>query len=604
MATIKVRVQGEISTNLTPEVKLVCQNDKYDVEFEFDESWANSNFKTALFIYNGQLIAIPFDGNICKIPALYDTQLLHIGVKSNDVVGLHTTTPARVGYLLSANDLTSNKIPEPTKDVYDEIIALINKYIGQGGGGSGGTDEERVREIVAEETADLVAKDERDEFVKGGLTENEEEWTDEEKEKACETIGAVQQNYIDEKISVINLTLEQSGLLKKYKQPITQEYNERVTADGANVLDGSKAVIKKVVGSTVACRNLFNPDRTEQDAGAVSNTTQRVFEENKYFVGFTSNNYYYRDNVSNFLYNNGEISYKATNPANSAYGVGFAFFANEGEQYTVSYTAMNAKVSVAFYKADGTYVSNVETNTFTIPTGCNTFVVVFNPTDGNAVISVRNIQIEKGTTATEYQPYFTGLKSASFGGIESTNADGTETETLDFPKTETPLGTTIDFENKKITNYGVDLVLTGTENWLMRGQTFNDVNQFYAILLDDTKYNFGEGVCTDFDRMTALNDKVGFAIGSMNRALYLSVNKTQFTSIDDLKSWLAQRYASGNPVTIRYVSETLQKEESFTEGNEYTAYKGGTEKVLENDGAEFGSDNTLTQDYILVTEVK
>jgi hypothetical protein len=38
MATIKVRVNGEIATNLTPEVRLVCQNEKYDVEFEFDES--------------------------------------------------------------------------------------------------------------------------------------------------------------------------------------------------------------------------------------------------------------------------------------------------------------------------------------------------------------------------------------------------------------------------------------------------------------------------------------------------------------------------------------------------------------------------------------
>lgn len=133
MATIKVRVQGEIATNLTPEVKLVCQNDKYDVEFEFDESWANSNVKTALFIYNGKVLPIPFDreqdGNVCKIPALYETELLHIGVKSNDVEGLHTSTPAKVGCLLSANDLTSNKIPEPSKDVYDEIIKLLNEYI-------------------------------------------------------------------------------------------------------------------------------------------------------------------------------------------------------------------------------------------------------------------------------------------------------------------------------------------------------------------------------------------------------------------------------------------------------------------------------------------
>jgi hypothetical protein len=141
MATIKVRVQGEIATNLTPEVRLVCQNEKYDVEFEFDESWANSNFKTALFIYNGKSIAVPFDreqnGNVCKIPALYDTELLHIGVKSDDIGGLHTSTPARVGCLLSANDIANGEIPNPTPNQYDEIIALLNMYITGGGSGEG-----------------------------------------------------------------------------------------------------------------------------------------------------------------------------------------------------------------------------------------------------------------------------------------------------------------------------------------------------------------------------------------------------------------------------------------------------------------------------------
>lgn len=159
MATIKVRVNGEIATNLTPEVKLVCQNDKYDVEFEFDESWSKSNFKTALFIYNGKSIAVPFDrgqnGNVCKIPSLYDTELLHIGVKSDDIGGLHTSTPARVGCLLSANDIANGEIPNPTPSQYDEIIALLNLYIS--GGGSGGTDEERVREIAGEIVDDKIA---------------------------------------------------------------------------------------------------------------------------------------------------------------------------------------------------------------------------------------------------------------------------------------------------------------------------------------------------------------------------------------------------------------------------------------------------------------
>lgn len=163
MATIKVRVNGEIATNLTPEVKLVCQNDKYDVEFEFDESWSNSNVKTALFIYNGKVLPVVFDreldGNVCKIPALFDTELLHIGVKSDDYVGLHTSTPAKVGCLLSANDITSDKISKPTQEVYDQIIELLNKYLTSvGGGGSGGVDEETVKNLIKQETTNLQPK--------------------------------------------------------------------------------------------------------------------------------------------------------------------------------------------------------------------------------------------------------------------------------------------------------------------------------------------------------------------------------------------------------------------------------------------------------------
>lgn len=300
MATIKVRVQGEIATNLTPEVRLVCQNDKYDVEFEFDDSWENSNFKTALFIYNGKSIAVPFDreqnGNVCKIPALYETELLHIGVKSSDVEGLHTTTPARAGCLLSANDIVNGKIPNPTPSQYDEIIALLNQYLTGGGSGEpidlkdyqkkvddglqttdktivgainevnakasqpsggGGLTEEEVKEIVQETLPDWVEQDEkptytyeeitekpdlvedigssiaeetnvltielkdksgkviastevtipkggetpdlsayvktedRDEFVKGGITENSLTLTDGEKARACDWVGAV-----------------------------------------------------------------------------------------------------------------------------------------------------------------------------------------------------------------------------------------------------------------------------------------------------------------------------------------------------------------------------------------------------------------------------
>lgn len=211
---------------------------------------------------------------------------------------------------------------------------------------------------------------------------------------------------------------------------------------------------------------------------------------------------------------------------------------------------------------------------------------VFLPTDTN--IADIKTQIEIGDEVTEYVPYVSSK--------------------LLFPEIENPFGQTIDFETKKITDYGVDVVLTGTENWVMRGETFKDVNQFYALLLDGSKYNFGEGVCTDFDRITSLINEVGFAIGSHNAALYLSVDETQFTSVDELKAWLAQRYADGNPVTIRYISSELQSSRDMTaeelanlnfsdDGATYTPIENGIEYQAGNSNAVYGANNAVTQLY-------
>lgn len=460
MATIKVRVQGEIATNLTPEVKLVCQNEKYDVEFEFDEDWSNSNFKTALFIYNGQLIAIPFDGTICKIPALYETELLHIGVKSNDVIGLHTTTPAKVVYLLSANDLTSNKIPEPSKDVYEEIISLLNKYISGGGSVDLSDYQKKVDDRLETQNKEIVGAINE---VKGlaetaRMVFGETEGTAYEGNKGKANADNIAK--LQNELAVVNVALEQSGLVKKYKQPITQEYNERITADGANVLNGSKAVLKKVVGSTV--------------------------------------------------------------------------------RYDADENGLNGK-----------------------------------------------------------------LANASFGGIESKNADGTETSTLAFLKTDTPLGVTIDFENKKITEEYADYTFTGQETVASNGAYGSGGYYRYSIRQKGQTLKTGiaqNGICdkypTDKSQWSApVNECIRF--GQNNNAIYLILLRE--LTVDEVRALIAG-------MTVRYPidtpTETDFTAEQAASGNEYTAYKNGTEKVLENDGKEYGADNTLTQDYILVTAVE
>jgi hypothetical protein len=88
---------------------------------------------------------------------LYETELLHIGVKSNDVDGLHTSTPAKVGCLLSASDIANGEIPNPTPSQYEEIIRLLNEYVSMGVPST--EDIEEIAGRLADEKI-LIAKDE------------------------------------------------------------------------------------------------------------------------------------------------------------------------------------------------------------------------------------------------------------------------------------------------------------------------------------------------------------------------------------------------------------------------------------------------------------
>lgn len=595
MPTIKVRVSGKIAENLTPEVKIVCGNEDYQVEFEFDEPWESANVKTGLFIYNGELVAQPFDGAVCPMPIIENTTLLAIGVKTSDG-RLFTTTPAYADCLKSASDFATNKIPAPSKDVYDEIIALLNKYISGVGSVDLSDYQKKVDDNLPTTNKTIVGAiaevKEIAETARMVFGETEGTAYEGNKGKANADNIAKLQN----ELSIVHDTLEQSGLLKKYKQPIEQEYNERVTANGLNVLDGSKAVLKKVVGNTVRCENLTPYPYVEKS------TTKNG-------ITFTVNT-------------DGSITVNGTATAFASFILANSNTLNliAGKTYFIS---GGGKIIFAYYTETGATVikNGLDNGKIEWKEGDNYPKFYIQVGSGVTVNETIYPMLNHGSTALPYQPYFTGLKSASFGGIESKNADGTETSTLIFPKTETPLGVTIDFENKKITDYGVEFVFKGTETVGVSGY-LSGWNTIYFVGCLPTKEAKSQGICTDCNVVFGTGSWIAentILIGNNNKDIHwcgileklgYATKGTELSAeemteaIANFKAYLAQRYADGNPVTIRYVSATLQSESDFTADNEYTAYKGGTEKVLGNDSAEFGAENTLTQDYIFVTEVK
>ena len=131
---IRISVRDKVACLEDKEQFLVCGNNDYTVIFDFDSDWDGINAKTAVFVYGNTAIHIPFDGNECDGVAIENAALCAIGVFAGNI---KTTTGATINCRTSIRDLGG--VPkEPTPEVYDKIMELLNKYIEQGG--SGGND--------------------------------------------------------------------------------------------------------------------------------------------------------------------------------------------------------------------------------------------------------------------------------------------------------------------------------------------------------------------------------------------------------------------------------------------------------------------------------
>ena len=524
-----------------------------------------------------------------------------------------------------------------------------------------------------------------------------------------------------------------------YEVETEAKYNERVTANGQFILDKRKATLSKVVGDTVKCENLFTVDpSTLQYSISFDETTQTLIIP----VG----NYGYSKSICKLPR---AISAGKTLSISIFFESGkFTGVAEIGGYHDVSGETKSWQCSCVL-TPNVNLAGGVLTNTVTLTDSLTDIYLFLNqPTDVTSEIKMKVVIAEVSTPFTEYQPHFTGLKSASFGGIESygrnlfnaeyhsqnfqstgitdlvfengktytiscvcnevnastwlcavaedknvVNAslgrltfsrlgnisttftipedgkiyrlglcrsgspntsqwpgffNGTycseimvafgtnvnyepygKIKAFAFPTTEIPLGTTFDFENKKITNYGVDVVLTGAEKWEYGTNGYTTDGDYYSCLYSfciPTNEMRALGVVTDgiicSDKTNNVYKHGGWWIGVNGSVLYMIGAERYFagfsqfvdpknptteekeTLLSEWKAYLAQRYADGNPVTIRYLSGTLQSEVDFTEaqlasGNEYIAYRDCVEKVI-NVNAKYGVKNTLTQKYLSI----
>lgn len=129
LTTIHITVRDRVPT-ITAGEDVISHNSDYVAEFEFDEEWQDK-VKTVYFVCeDGSYQAVVMDGNSCGVPMLDgEHRRIFVGVQAGAAKKpsvLKTTRPCCLKVRDSIADLLGQPIPDPSPDVYEQIIAMLN----------------------------------------------------------------------------------------------------------------------------------------------------------------------------------------------------------------------------------------------------------------------------------------------------------------------------------------------------------------------------------------------------------------------------------------------------------------------------------------------
>lgn len=129
LTTIHITVRDRVPT-ITAGEEVISHNSDYVIEFDFDEEWTD-NYKTVYFVCeDGSHQPVVINGNACPVPVLNgEHRRIFVGVQAGSAEKpsvLKTTRPCCLKVKDSIADYLGQPIPDPTPDVYEQIIAMLN----------------------------------------------------------------------------------------------------------------------------------------------------------------------------------------------------------------------------------------------------------------------------------------------------------------------------------------------------------------------------------------------------------------------------------------------------------------------------------------------
>lgn len=129
LTTIHIAVCDRVPI-ITAGEDVISHNSDYVAEFVFDEEWQDK-VKTVYFVCeDGSYQAVVMSGDSCDVPMMAgEHRRIFVGVQAGSAEKpsvLKTTRPCCLKVKDSIADYLGQPIPDPTPDVYEQIIAMLN----------------------------------------------------------------------------------------------------------------------------------------------------------------------------------------------------------------------------------------------------------------------------------------------------------------------------------------------------------------------------------------------------------------------------------------------------------------------------------------------
>ena len=349
-----------------------------------------------------------------------------------------------------------------------------------------------------------------------------------------------------------------------YPQPIVSA-GQKLNADGSVTSSGIEAA--------VTGKNLFGLSGRElrEPGGGYGKTELRNnFNGNGYYVGMTRDGYYSSGYVKRYEVGDNSVTLGSTN---GGYGIGFDVKATPGETYTVSANESMQKIAISFCTEQGEYLNTIGYGngkcTATAPDNAYWLVITL-PGDGlNQPFTYTNIQLEKGTTATTYEPYrgcqTVTLASNGLPGIQvSSGGNYTDKSGQNWVCDEVNQGYAVQRIGKLILTGQEVYKATSNSEYYKGSSTNMYINpENYKVYSPKETRVFCNKLSYTTDGIWHIPGATGITINAnqihirlANETIGVADDATETEKATAFKAYIAACYEGGDPFVIYYILDT------------------------------------------------